>query len=805
MTTTKFVAVVASVKDAIRPGPTLDALWLTACGEYVKQYWADMSGGRELITWAVHAPVELAIPATPPPDSGQTIVLVREKGAADGVPFADDEHLVVFKDWVDGGTGQTATDPTVVAENFSVNIVLHEMGHFFQNRHGGDTGHAGKYSNFANLDYTDMSCLMGGGDWAVDAGRAFPAGPVLVDPAKSKKNKPAYTRAGPGMSPPMTARAGWLNPADAAAVKDVTGALPANATLGPWTGSPPPNHQGPHVAVLTRGLAPGGDPVWIALRSPGSRWDMGFPTPAGGKSGDAFLIATEAAPRGATYLLASCPATPDSWMRLGRAPLRVKAEEGTGPREARISITLDPWRGWTPLIGPDLDWASQLAAVGREGAIDLFVIGASGTVHTCRYFGGVWYAWRALDGRTFAPDAGLAVTSTTPGTMDVFAVGDGSVHVRHFADGGWEPAWRPLTEVRAEVDGRSRLAATTTGPDRIELFVSNKDGFVQQFTLDHTGRVKAADTLPPVAHARALAAEPLEGPDVQVHAVTEGAQDARLLSIEGHLGAWSAWQINRIPLASTPGPDAGVAAVQERPGSAIAMVGGVTPQARFFELGSWKPDTETVDGVKATKLSAIAAAALSPETLVACTIGEGVDEHGVVVPTIFTATRSFDPEVVAASAQAKREYVGSLVTLDGRMVTVNDTEAVILPRALKTTADQQFIGPHERFTVLEVEDVKDGNGVKCLAAFQAHNGLFVSAAGGGGGILTATAGQRGPWETFILGAMSDPDQHSWVSTLTGRLWSAEPGGNEFLTADRSQAGEWETFFVVGKPWTPPQV
>ena len=149
---------------------------------------------------------------SPKPDSVATVVLVRQKAAADGVPFEADEHLVVFKDWVDGGTGQTGSgsDPTVVAENFSVNIVLHEMGHFFQDRHYGDTGHAGKFSNFTNLDYEDKSCLMGGGDWAVDARRAFPAGPVLVNPKGSQKGK-TYTIAGPGMSPPMTVRAGWLD------------------------------------------------------------------------------------------------------------------------------------------------------------------------------------------------------------------------------------------------------------------------------------------------------------------------------------------------------------------------------------------------------------------------------------------------------------------------------------------------------------------------------------------------------------------------------------------------------------------
>ena len=283
---------------------------------------------------------------------------------------------------------------------------------------------------------------------------------------------------------------------------------------------------------------------------------------------------------------------------------------------------------------------------------------------------------------------------------------------------------------------------------------------------------------------------------MQVHAVAEGPDDARLWSIEGHLDAWPPWQIDRLPSERKPGEDAGVAAAKERPGSAIALVGGATPLARFFESGSWKSDTETVDGVRATKLSSIAAAALSPETLIAFTIGEGRDERAGL-PTIYKATRSFDPELVNADAHAKREYVGTLVTLDGRMVTVNDDDAFPLPSALKTTQGQQFIGPHERFTVVELNDIDDGNGVKCLAAFRAHNGQFVSADRGGDRFLAATRSQRGPWETFILYDMADPGQHSWISTLTGRMWSVEPGGNEFLIANRSEAREWETVFVVG--------
>jgi hypothetical protein len=808
MGTTKFVAVVASLQGndsdpSPTTGPTYSTQWLAGCGEYVKEYWSNMSGGREQITWAVHAPVRLPLARAQVPDASGTVQAVRDAAQRDGVPFAADEHLVVFKDWVDTGTGVTGTDPTVVAFNLTVNIILHEMGHFLIARNKQATGHAGVFTNNINLDYSDPSCIMGGAGWTVTATAAFPGGPAFTDPQHSKKNAGTYVQAGPGMSPPLATRAGWLEPVSSAAVTDVSKSLPATVELAPWAGSPAPNYQGLPVAVVAHNLAPGGDPVYISLRSPLSPWDQGFKPPAGHPTGTARLFAQESAPKGAVYRLADCAAVEKSWMRLGRAPLRVEALHGSGPRQASIRVSLDPWRGWTSLDSPPLDWASQLAAVTRGGTTDLFLIGSSGAVYTSRYSGGLWYQWAALTGRTFSPDAGMAVTSTSPDTMDLFVQDEGSVYIRHYTDGdSWEPAWRLLPWAQGELDERSRLAATATGPDRIELFASDRDGVVQHATLNHAGAVEAAEGLPRLPRARALAAESLDGEDLQVHAITEGPFDGRLMSIEGRGRAWPpGWQVNQLPPDATPGLDAGVAAVRVRPGSADALVAARSPVLRFYESGAWQPATERVDGVTATKLSTVAVVDRPSDMLLAFVVGEKRDDSGVARPSIFTATRSFDPEAEIADTQVVRQYTGSLVTLDGRMVTVSDDDAVFAPKTLMTTTGQEFIGPRERFTVLEIKDYNDGWGLKTITAFQAHNGLFVSAVNGGGGLLMATSSQRGPWETFITGPLASPQQSSWIQTTSGKKWSVEPGGGEYLTADRDKVGEWETFFLVGKPPT----
>ena len=53
MATTKFVAVLAQLKNEASPGPGFTTGWLDQLGAVVRQYWLDMSGGRQDIAWSV--------------------------------------------------------------------------------------------------------------------------------------------------------------------------------------------------------------------------------------------------------------------------------------------------------------------------------------------------------------------------------------------------------------------------------------------------------------------------------------------------------------------------------------------------------------------------------------------------------------------------------------------------------------------------------------------------------------------------------------------------------------------------------
>ena len=55
---TNFVAIVTTVRDSPPAVPSLDPGWLNRVCLSVAGYWSTMSGGRETVTWTVHAPPE---------------------------------------------------------------------------------------------------------------------------------------------------------------------------------------------------------------------------------------------------------------------------------------------------------------------------------------------------------------------------------------------------------------------------------------------------------------------------------------------------------------------------------------------------------------------------------------------------------------------------------------------------------------------------------------------------------------------------------------------------------------------------
>lgn len=81
-------------------------------------------------------------------------------------------------------------------------------------------------------------------------------------------------------------------------------------------------------------------------------------------------------------------------------------------------------------------------------------------------------------------------------------------------------------------------------------------------------------------------------------------------------------------------------------------------------------------------------------------------------------------------------------------------------------------------------------------ALRAHNGAYVAAEGGGGGILVANRYQIGPWETFRLIRVPQGDGRYALQTSSGAYVAAENGGGGALVANRPGIGPWESFRLL---------
>lgn len=84
-------------------------------------------------------------------------------------------------------------------------------------------------------------------------------------------------------------------------------------------------------------------------------------------------------------------------------------------------------------------------------------------------------------------------------------------------------------------------------------------------------------------------------------------------------------------------------------------------------------------------------------------------------------------------------------------------------------------------------------------SFQASNGQYVCAEGGGGREVVANRGGIGPWETFVFqtgngGTISSGDQ-GFLRTDHGFFLCAENGGGSTLNGTRFYGGSWEQFKI----------
>jgi hypothetical protein len=769
----KFAFVVVSVKDYPRRGIAFHADWFDALAGTIKDYWRDMSGGRIQLYLSRYPDLELQMSKEDKDklSAPDLINAIRAAGNDRGDPFGDDEHLIAIMD-DNSSSGVTVTDPVLATVDIDAAILCHEMGHFFQHLNKVDSSHADSLPRFLLLEYGDPTCIMG-----AEGGKYSYPEPTLVLAGSA-----GHEDAGPAMCPPMTVRTGWLDEGNPNAVVDVTPTLPVDVQLDRWTGAPPSGHAGRPSVAIVDDHAPDCDRIYLSLRSPQSRWDGGFPPAPGGAPGTATVVAQELLGNGATLLLNTCPSVTGSWMRLGRAPLRIDIRDGSHDSVV-IRVTADPWRNWTPLTTPNGQPVHRVAAVARLDAIDLFVIADDGLVYTLPFRNGMWQSWQLLTGAGFPLNAGIAVASTTPDTMDLFVVGtDRQIRHHHFGPAGWDEAWPVIAG--GDLDERSGLAAAPNGRGRVELFASTVGGRVVHTTV--TGGVAGDwEDLPALPTAHAVAANTLADGVIQVHAVTEGANDLRLFSITSTRGVWETGWFNhgQVPLADR----AAVASVTPASGSAF-LIGSDNPMfVRSFKTGAWLGTATYVDGLTLGPDSSIAAVSRDPRSIDVAAVGADGSLHVI--------SASSDPNFVPANRQTLRTYEAMLIH-GGAFVSA-------LPFGFQSPTlwnTEQVPGPAEKFMIHELQDASETVGgkqvTKTLVAVQAVNGKFVTAESGGGSMLIARADKVGNWEMFKLFTHPQNGDFRVFQALGGHAWRADGDGGGLVDCRGVTPLGWEEFAVV---------
>jgi hypothetical protein len=773
--TTKFVAVVVWAKDAARPGPVLTGEWLDSVGALVSSYWWDMSGGRQSVTWRVHEPVELSQNQQEKDalSAADLVTAIRQAAADQGQAFGDDEHLVAIIDDENGGVGVTETDPVIDATYATQALICHEMGHFFQHLAGNLGTHADTYLGYQLVDYGDPTCIMGveGGKWSYRE-----AALVIAESAD-------HEFVGPAMSPPMTVRTGWLDEGNPAAVQNITSSLPTNVQLDVWRGAPRPGYAGRPCVAIVDGLAPGGDRLYFALRSPRAGWDKGFQPAPGGPPDTASIVAYELTGAGATLNLGACPATRGSWMRLGMAPLRIDVADG-GDTSVVIRASFDPWRNWSPIDTPGGQPVHKVAAIARLDTADLFVLAADQTVWTRPFRNGFWRDWTELAGATFAPTAGMAAATSSIDTIDVFVVGpDDRVWAKHCGPAGWDDGWVPLDT--PGLDQSASLAATATSRDHVELFATDAEHRVVHWTV--IGQVAdGLEGLPPLPPVNSVAANTLGDGSVQLHAVTEGAGDGRLWSTRDQHGLWDQPWFNH---GQTPlDPQAELAAVTEGSGTAFVMAADTPLYVRAFSAG-WIGPAAGVDGLDLRPDCSLAAISRDLRS---------IDVFAVKPDgTLAAITRS--PEVGASliGAQSLRNYPALMVHNDTWFVSA---QHLPLDSRLTLWANTQVPGPAERFTIHELqritETVGDQQLIKTMVAIEAVNGKFLTAEKGGNNFVFARGEAVRDWEKWRLFPFPGNSTFTAIQSINGYYLSADGDGGGLVMCTGQRPERWERFIIA---------
>ncbi len=241
--------------------------------------------------------------------------------------------------------------------------------------------------------------------------------------------------------------------------------------------------------------------------------------------------------------------------------------------------------------GAGLPASSTLAGVSpASGRLDLFAVAQGGGVHTSFRAapGGTWANWSAVGGAgsSAAPVADLAAVSAVPDRIDLFVVaGDGQVltTARPTAGGAWLD-WSRIGTTTDRAPAMSHIAAVSPALDRVDVFIVASDGGI--YTTGRTGaatswsewaRVGAAsDVVPPLSPVAAVSTAP-DRIDLFVVAADGVVYTTARVSDDATWADWSAVEADpanaRFPLKSA------VTAVSLQGGEvdlfAVASDGGV--------------------------------------------------------------------------------------------------------------------------------------------------------------------------------------------------------------------------------------
>jgi hypothetical protein len=158
---------------------------------------------------------------------------------------------------------------------------------------------------------------------------------------------------------------------------------------------------------------------------------------------------------------------------------------GDGVVYTSESTTGSQWSGlagWRP-IGGLFPAGAPIAAVATDpGKLDLFIVGNDGVVYTSSWsttsdWSGL-QGWSPLGG-VFPPGTPVSAVSGAGGQIDLFVVAyDGIVYTcERNRDGVWSgrAGWRPIGGV---FPLGSSVAAVSSAPDQLELFITGNDGIV---------------------------------------------------------------------------------------------------------------------------------------------------------------------------------------------------------------------------------------------------------------------------------------------------------------------------------------